>query len=208
MPKQTFFDLSNKKQLSVINAAYDEFLEHPYKNASIARIARGAGISVGSFYQYFEDKYDLVQYLCTLIIDRFATSHDMSYWQLLDYETAQSLGLTERDYTFLFEATNRFPIEVQNRLFFDTLDTDYIRHTRRQLAYLMAQGKLKPKLDLDFISYLLSAAPLIVQEYGERKGFSKEERFAYNRILTDVIYSGILLSERSNLDGRQEQNKV
>lgn len=205
MPKQTYFDLSDKKQRSVIDAAYDEFLAYPYKIASIARIARGAGISVGSFYQYFEDKYDLVQYMCSQIVDHFVTPHNLSYWQLLDHETAKALGISEREYTFLFEVTNRFPSEVQNRLFFDTLDSGYIRNTKKQLSQLLEDGKLRRNIDLDFIAYLLSAAPLIVQEYGERKGFSKEERFAYNKMLSNVIDYGIRISERGNQDGDQNE---
>lgn len=208
MPTQTFFDLSDKKQNSVFDAAYHEFLAHPYKTASIARIARGAGISVGSFYQYFEDKYDLVQHMCSQIMDHFVTPHNMSYWQLLDHETAKSLGISDREYTFLFEVTNRFPSEVQNRLFFDTLDSHYLQNTRKQLLLLKEQGKLRQDFDLDFIAYLLSAAPLIVQEYGERKGFTKEERFTYNKMLSEVVYNGMLLLERSNQDGGSDERKV
>ena len=203
MPKQTYFDLSDKKQQSVINAAYEEFLAYPYKLASIARISKNAGISVGSFYQYFEDKYDLVQYMCSQIVDHFVTPHNLSYWQLLDHEAAKALGISEREYTFLFEVINRFPSEVQNRLFFDTLDSAYIRNTKKQLSLLLSEGKLRDDIDLDFVAYVLSAAPLIVQEFGERKGFSKDERFAYNKMLSNVIDYGIRISERGKQDGDQ-----
>ncbi|MBT2692703.1 TetR family transcriptional regulator [Bacillus sp. ISL-55] len=63
MPKQTFFNLSESKRKKLLESADLEFTRVPFFEASIANIIKTAGISRGSFYQYFEDKDDLYFYL-------------------------------------------------------------------------------------------------------------------------------------------------
>lgn len=63
MPKQTFFNLPEQKRAKLLEAAEIEFTRVPFFEASIANIVKTAGISRGSFYQYFQDKDDLYFYL-------------------------------------------------------------------------------------------------------------------------------------------------
>jgi AcrR family transcriptional regulator len=63
VPKQTFFNLQQDKRKKLIESAEIEFTRVPLFEASIANIIKMAGISRGSFYQYFEDKDDLYFYL-------------------------------------------------------------------------------------------------------------------------------------------------
>ncbi|ANU27013.1 TetR/AcrR family transcriptional regulator [Planococcus versutus] len=63
MPKLTFYNLSIEKQQHLIDIAKEEFSNASLSDASIANIVKAAGISRGSFYQYFEGKEDLYFYL-------------------------------------------------------------------------------------------------------------------------------------------------
>jgi AcrR family transcriptional regulator len=63
VPTQTFFNLSNDKRERIINAAMEEFAQYSFNQASIARIIEQAGISRGSFYQYFADIKDVYKFL-------------------------------------------------------------------------------------------------------------------------------------------------
>ena len=63
MPTETFLKLSDEKKSVILNAAKKEFSRVPFRDASINRIVEEAGISRGSFYQYFEDKKDLLFFL-------------------------------------------------------------------------------------------------------------------------------------------------
>ena len=63
MPSTTFFNLPLDKQKKIINAAQLEFSNHPYSEVSINKIIKNAEISRGSFYVYFADKYDLLDFL-------------------------------------------------------------------------------------------------------------------------------------------------
>jgi TetR/AcrR family transcriptional regulator len=63
MPKPTFFNLPASKRDLIVRVAIDEFSQNDYETASISKIVADVGIAKGSFYQYFEDKLDLYQYL-------------------------------------------------------------------------------------------------------------------------------------------------
>lgn len=63
MIKKTFYNLSDKKKERIVNAIKKEFAENPSEKASINNIVKRADISRGSFYQYFDDKLDLIEVL-------------------------------------------------------------------------------------------------------------------------------------------------
>lgn len=63
MPTDTFNKLPEEKKTKVILAAKKEFARASLKDASIKNIVEDARIARGSFYQYFDSKADLLQYL-------------------------------------------------------------------------------------------------------------------------------------------------
>lgn len=63
VPKQTYYNLSAKKQKKIFDAAFKEFSQVPFNEASISNIIKEANIPRGSFYQYFENKEDLYFYI-------------------------------------------------------------------------------------------------------------------------------------------------
>jgi TetR/AcrR family transcriptional regulator len=63
VPKETFHNLSDEKKRTIFDAAVQEFSTRRFSEASINQIIKTAGISRGSFYQYFNDKEDLYLYM-------------------------------------------------------------------------------------------------------------------------------------------------
>ena len=63
MPTSTFFRLPEEKRTRLIEACWDEVSQVRFSEVSINRIISAARIPRGSFYQYFEDKEDLIRYL-------------------------------------------------------------------------------------------------------------------------------------------------
>ena len=63
MPTDTFNKLPEEKKSKIIFSAKKEFTRASLEEASIKNIVEDAGIARGSFYQYFESKEDLLQYL-------------------------------------------------------------------------------------------------------------------------------------------------
>ena len=70
MIKQTFYNLPEHKRQRVINAVVEEFANAESDKVSINHIVQNADISRGSFYQYFDDKLDLVEVLIKSFIDK------------------------------------------------------------------------------------------------------------------------------------------
>ena len=63
MPTERFNRLPEAKRQAIREAALKEFARVPFDKASINQIIRNADISRGSFYTYFEDKQDMVEFL-------------------------------------------------------------------------------------------------------------------------------------------------
>lgn len=61
MIKKTFYNLPYEKRKRITDAVIKEFMERPNEKVSINRIIKTAKISRGSFYQYFDDKVDLIE---------------------------------------------------------------------------------------------------------------------------------------------------
>jgi len=60
---EQFFQLSQEKQIHIINAALEVFSQNEYKRAVTADIAAKAGISKGLLFYYFHNKKALYMYL-------------------------------------------------------------------------------------------------------------------------------------------------
>ncbi len=69
MIKKTFYNLPEEKRQRIIDAIMKEFSSSTTEKVSINRIIKTANISRGSFYQYFDDKVDLVEVLTKKFID-------------------------------------------------------------------------------------------------------------------------------------------
>ena len=63
MASERFYRLPEEKRRVICDAAFREFARVPIDKVSINRIIRDADISRGSFYTYFEDKWDLLRFI-------------------------------------------------------------------------------------------------------------------------------------------------
>ena len=63
MPTKTFINLDQNKRDRIYHAAINEFARVRYDGVKLSNIIKEAKIPRGSFYQYFEDKYDLYVYI-------------------------------------------------------------------------------------------------------------------------------------------------
>lgn len=63
MPTERFYRLPKEKADCIRKAAVEEFKRVSPEEASINKIIQSAEISRGSFYTYFEDKYDLLRWV-------------------------------------------------------------------------------------------------------------------------------------------------
>ena len=69
MPRPRFDNLDEARRRELLVGAAVELAEHGYEGASLNRIIRGAGLSKGAFYYYFDDKADLLETVARFAID-------------------------------------------------------------------------------------------------------------------------------------------
>ena len=69
MIKKTFYNLPYEKRKRITDAVIKECMERPNEKVSINRIIKTAEISRGSFYQYFDDKVDLIEIITKTMFD-------------------------------------------------------------------------------------------------------------------------------------------
>lgn len=63
MPSERFYRLSEEKKSIIRHAIMKEYARVPIDKVSINKIIKDAEISRGSFYTYFEDKWDILAYI-------------------------------------------------------------------------------------------------------------------------------------------------
>lgn len=80
MPQQTFFNLDSLKQEKILNVAMEEFAFNSFEKVTIDNIVKKAGISKGSFYQYFLNKEDVYQYLFKILGREKLKALEMLLW--------------------------------------------------------------------------------------------------------------------------------
>jgi len=64
MAKATFEQISEEKQQRVLQEAAKLFAERGFSATDVAELAKRAGVSKGSLYNYFENKEDLYLHVC------------------------------------------------------------------------------------------------------------------------------------------------
>lgn len=107
MPKEHFFKIKLSKREKIMLAARAEFSSKPYEEVSINDIVERSGISRGSFYLYFEDKWDIYSHLLKCTFDNirgrmiesiargnniFFTLLDVYDYIILESRTEESTG--------------------------------------------------------------------------------------------------------------------
>lgn len=100
MPKDTFFNLSPEKQEKVMRAAISEFVNRGFEKGNIGDIAKSAGVSKGSMYQYFENKKELFLYSVNWALELIMQKYDkdalfnMKHANLFDYFYENIMAIT------------------------------------------------------------------------------------------------------------------
>lgn len=106
MIKQTFINLPEDKKNRVVEAIIDEFAVEGTNRISINNIIKRAGISRGSFYQYFDDKVDLIEVIVHSYLQQFeqninrvitASRGDVFYAYEMSLSVVEKMGKLPRD---------------------------------------------------------------------------------------------------------------
>lgn len=145
MPTQTYLNLSKEKQEKIIMAALKEFSSVPFEKVSINRIIKDAEISRGSFYMYFEDIYDLLQYM--LDEARIQLMSDLKKKDIQDPQLLENIILAYHDVVFDYYNNETYRNFFRNVfVYFQGRPEDEIQSMK---------GKFHPSNEFSMLSNLL-----------------------------------------------------
>jgi AcrR family transcriptional regulator len=169
MPKATFNCLPGEKKERVLTAATDLFAGRGFHRTEMDEIARRAGISKGSLYNYFKSKDDLFLYICNRGIHGFRES----VWRTIpsDWDIYRQVEeLFRREVPLILEHPQNFQIYLNlassgMKRFADRYTRKGEEFGARRLKALLREGIaqriVRPDLDIRFTAFLIHSLSLI-----------------------------------------------
>ena len=161
---ERFFELSEEKQLRIINAGFEVFAQNEYKRASTDEVGRLGGISKGLLFYYFHNKklfylflfdYAFEQLTAYVVDESFAQYTD--FFELCEYaalKKQEMLRATPYLFEFLLRAfySNKEDVSPDlNKRFSDTLALLYGNYFRN-----IDSSKFKPGVSLQEILQMMT----------------------------------------------------
>ena len=195
MPKNTFTNLPDEKKQYIIDTCYDLFINIPYEKITIRDIVKETGISIGSFYKYFEDKEDLYLYLMLNIEKKYTAKQREFYGP---HFLMQEPLKIENAYTPKEVAFNRtwykVPVEVHQHFYFGPYADEMNCHLMEEIQQLQGEGVIRADIDLDFFYFMYSTTLFNMQMYFRNNGIEDdhEKLKIKNAFLRDIFLNGVL----------------
>lgn len=154
-----FYQLPQGKQRRIVNAGYQVFSEHPYRNAPMSEIAAAANISKSLLFHYFHNKLELYSCLwnhCVQVTFHALQSHAVldttDFFEMLRRSTEAKCHVMET-YPFLWAFSMRAYYE-QDAQIRQVVRPDFVRRTEESLIQIRERinlACLKPGIPLDLI---------------------------------------------------------
>lgn len=203
MPSKTFLRLPEDKRARFMEAAWAEFSRVNYADTTINNIVKDAGISRGSFYQYFADKDDLFSYLLRDVREHFIEK----YIRLLDAAQGDLFQAQLAAYDQLFQQrcdlpriTNYFirVLQINPGMDLQTFLKESPDHTLMEALSSHVDVSRFRRQEPPFVSHVISLAALAlgssmadVLAHPEKRDICRQEL----RCRLEIIQSGALLTD-------------
>ena len=198
MPTKTYLRLPKEKQERIFDAGVEEFAQHRFSEASINRIVKSAGISRGSFYQYFQGKEDLY-----LLIMEHISKEKMTIFAQQPLPPVQTNVFEMMAWAMpaIFDWAQQHPKYNQIGFLMAHDDNTFVRKILKQidsgkkairtlLENDQKSGKIRKDADIDTVIELIvlfSEALFCEYYFGE----GREKAIAKIRSMLDVLERGI-----------------
>lgn len=192
MPKKTFYNLTQKKQDRILNAAINEFSSYPFKSASINRIIKEANIPRGSFYQYFDNKKDIYLYVfehmtsvkMTYLGDDINNPNDYPFVDLFEILIEKGIHFV-KDNIKLAKIAG-YLLMTKDALYDEIMKTNLdiaIEYYARYVDNDKARGRIRQDVDTYSLARLITS--LSIQSTTDHF-LSYDMTFEYDKILHDL----------------------
>lgn len=200
MPKDTFFNLPQEKQLRILDISVEEFYQQGYEKASISRIVETAGIAKGSFYQYFEGKEDLFRYIVQLAREKqfvyasklLEDSSDLPFFKLLEVLFMGSLAFM-KDNARLASVMERFmkssDAELKEIIMGENVKISD-QFNQQILAEAAAKNEIRPVLNIALTAHMLTSLTQAMVDYlrSQHKELTSIEEKEFEELVDEALY--------------------
>lgn len=186
---------------AIVSAAAQEFYEKGYYNASINDITRRAGVAAGTFYVYFDGKYNLYKFLLLQCSHMIRKHLNQAVQNCTTRREVEEVGL--RDW-LKFVRENRYMYHIiWESLYIDKqLFTEYYvnfcRAYMRGIDAAKAAGEIRHEIDSEVLAYTLMGASNFL---GLNWGLFKDYPTDVDKVVESfmhIIDAGIFV-ERNNI---------
>ena len=149
----TLGEKARRTRNELLRAAYEQFSATGYRGTQVADICKRAGMSVGTFYQYFRSRSDV---MTTLVSDAVRGTLDLPPWRL---DRGRS-GVREllRDYVVGYEATAPFQGVWEEATHVDDVPAAVRRDLSRFMTERLEREFRRARRDVDLDPALLAKA--------------------------------------------------
>lgn len=200
MPKSTFLKLKEEKREKITEAALKEFSENSFNVASINQIVKDSDIAKGSFYQYFEDKEDLYNYILEICLGKkeeylSEVLKENEYNEF--YDVLKSLFLrtitfkknNNREFNIIDKCGRELNLQLKKDL---EMRKDYFNYLPMEELFEMEKEEGNIVYDIDtkpFIRILSRINCLVIEEYNKNSSSIEIEKYIEDII--ELLKNGI-----------------
>ena len=190
MPKQTFFNLLDEKRSQIMDAAINEFAEYGLENSSTNRIVANRGISKGSFYQYFEDKQDVFDYIMTMLAeekiaffaDKRPPNSNMDTFAYYRWMIKTGMEFNSA-YPRLVQAITR--VLLSEGLYYTEKFKEHREQSTQALRVMINQaierGEMDPSVDVELAIMIMETWNNAISAYILKEGMKQDDIMAWVR---------------------------
>jgi AcrR family transcriptional regulator len=156
MFQKAFLNLDKEKQDELLNKAMHLYIDHKYENVTIKLILEALSLHPGTFYRYFKDKDNLYYaILCNLAQKVKDSSKNQGQEYVFDLVARDNTAepLNELEVKFV-KTVMTLPVDVLAHLYLDLFKDESVAVFKDLLRRLRYDGKLRPDIDDDLISFI------------------------------------------------------
>mgnify|MGYP001116309080 CR=1 FL=1 len=188
---RTFRRLDLPRQLSIIDAILEESAFNGPAEMNIKKVAARARVSIGSLYQYFNNKQGLLDFATALTVQQTITTFNefLPYLDQLTFQEAYQIYLS-----YGLEWGNKEKQFV--RMFVTAVYLEDERHQKKGIGRILFSKAVNHLLNLGCKEILLDAVPNVVRLY-EKFRFKKVERSFRLKLPTSILNKSLISSPRN-----------
>ncbi|WP_244282118.1 TetR/AcrR family transcriptional regulator [Maledivibacter halophilus] len=195
---------ANSKE-EILKCAKKEFLKKGYKDASLRKISKMAGVTTGAFYAHFSDKNQLFETLvapafkesCNMQVNMMGQYYDLLYSGHINQQAIRSISHTNmKEYiNYVYKYIDEFKLILMSSEgtsyanFIEDMVSWSVEEGIRYFAELKNQGikvNYISKKELHILSHIHFSAIYEVVKHD----MSKEEAFEYLGTITKFFVAG------------------